>query len=124
MREFGHKRPLRAPSTGEVLDMIESPVAAITREALGGQFGSDKRRKLIVTLEAGDLIVVRPQGTRRPEKMSAVDVYRYMIRCKSNLIALTKARDKKARKAERLAAARIARADKRITESARKENGK
>ena len=121
MREFGHKRPVRGPE-GEIVDMIESPVAALTREALGGQFGSDKRRKLIVTLEAGDLIVIRPQGTRRAEKMSAVDVYRYMIRCKANLISLTKARERKERKSVRLAAARIARADKRIREQSRKEN--
>lgn len=119
MREFGHKRPVRDQATGDILDMIESPVGATTREALGGQFGSDKRRKLVVTLEAGDLIVIRPAGTRRAEKMSAVDVYRYMIRCKANLISLTKARERKSKKAERLAAERIARADKRLRNQAR-----
>lgn len=114
---------MREQGTGKIIDMIESPVCAITREGLNGAYGPDSGRKLIVTLEAGDLISIRPQGTRRAEKVSAFDVYRFAIRCKVNLITLEKARDRKAKKAERLASERVARADKRLRDQARKEQG-
>lgn len=110
MRSFGHKRPARLPD-GTVFEMVPSPVGAVTREKLGGQFGPDKKYRLVVTLEDGDLIVMRPEKTRRAEKMAAVDVYRYMLRCRANLEFLERARKAKARKAERLAARRIATAD-------------
>lgn len=114
MNTFGRKRPVRN-AAGEITGLIESPACAMTHGELDASFGApDRDRKLIVSLEAGDLIVMRPQGTRRPMKAAAIDVYRWMIRCEANRITLERARDKKSRKAQRLADARQKRAEARL----------
>lgn len=113
MRFFGHKRPIRAPDTGEIIGQMNSPVRAVTREKLGRQFGPDHNRRLMVTLEAGDLIVIRPEKTLRPEKMAAVDVYRYMLRCKANARHLEKARETKSAKRARRIKRQIDAADRK-----------
>jgi len=79
MRTFGHKRPVR-DQAGAVIAQVPSPVAAMTRDELGGQFGKDRRRRLAVTLADGDVIVMRPTGTRREVSATAQDIYRFMIR--------------------------------------------
>lgn len=71
-----------------------------TINALGGCFGADKSRRLVVTLEPGtdsrpDMIVMRPEGTRREHRMAVVDCYRLAIRAAANLSTLAKARDRK-----------------------------
>lgn len=113
MRNFGHKRPIRAED-GSIIEFKPSPVQAITLEALGGCFGSDSKHRLIVTLADADLIVLRPERTTRPVAVAAKDVYRFALMCKANLANLEKARAAKARKAERLAARRIAAAERRL----------
>jgi hypothetical protein len=46
--------------------------------------------------------------------VALIDVYRYALRCRVNRDTLERARARKARKADRLAALRIARAEKRL----------
>lgn len=70
-------------------------VARVTNGALGFNHGPDRGRALVVTLEAGDLIVFRPKGTRQRLALNAFDAYGYAVRC----AALAKARDKHAAKA-------------------------
>jgi hypothetical protein len=113
VRNFGHKRPVR-DELGRIVDFISSPVAAITLEKLGAAFGPDKKHRLIVTLAEGDLVILRPERTARPIAIAAKDVYRFALMCKANLANLEKARAAKARKAQRLANARIARAERRL----------
>lgn len=113
MRNFGHKRPVRDES-GAVVEYIPSPAAAITLETLGGAFGPDKAHRLIVSLDAGDLIILRPERTARPMAIAAKDVYRFALQCRANLANLQRARAAKARKAQRLAARRIAAAERRL----------
>jgi len=87
---------------------------------LDGTFGPDRNKRVIVVFIPGDgekipdVLELRPYKTRRAERIAVLDVYRYALRCRVNLAVLEKARKKKERKAERLAAARIARADKRL----------
>jgi hypothetical protein len=122
MKTFGHKRPVR-DDRGNITGQKESPVRAITIDELGGAFGADKRRRLIVELAAGDVITFRPSGTTRKRTITlrAVDAYRFAIQCRANLANLEKARAKKARKAERLAAARLASAERRLTARAKRD---
>lgn len=80
MRTFGHVRKVR-DTQGEVIETKPSPVRAVTLEELGGQFGSDKRKRLVVTLDIGDTITMRPSGTRRAVAGTATDIYRFLIRC-------------------------------------------
>jgi hypothetical protein len=113
VKNFGHKRPVR-DEAGKIVDFKSSPAQAITLEALGGAFGPDRKHRLIVTLAEGDLIILRPARTTRPISVAAKDVYRFALLCRANLANLEKARAAKARKAERLAAARVARAERRL----------
>jgi hypothetical protein len=74
-----------------------SCVARVTNGALGVSHGLDRGRALVVTLEAGDLIVFRPKGTRQRLALNAFDAYSYAVRC----AAMAKAREQCAAKAGR-----------------------
>lgn len=89
-------------------------VRRVTEAELGHSFGSDWKRRLVVTLAAGDIVSFRPHGTRREVSASAADLFRYVIRCEANKALLEKARAKKERRALRLAAERQKRAEKRL----------
>ncbi len=93
---------------------IEKPCRRLTRGALDGSYGSDRGRRLVASFVPGDLIEVRPQGTRRAEVISIYDVFRYALRMRANREHLTKARISKEKKALRLAAQRQIRAEKRL----------
>jgi len=82
---------------------------------LGGQFGSDKAKRLVVTLKDGDLIEFRPERTRRVVSMLAVDLFRFIIRSQTQAEQLAKARTKKAAIQTRRMAAKIRRADKQLS---------
>lgn len=92
---------------------LEKTVARITRGALDGFFGPDRGRRLVCAFEVGDLLTIRPAGTRRKETVSLLDVYRFAITRRVNCERLEKARSKKAGKAARLAELRITRAARR-----------
>lgn len=89
-------------------------VRRVTDGELGHTFGCDWDRRLVVTLAPGDVIVFRPHGTRREVSATAVDLYRYVIKCEANKAFLERARARKERKAERLAAERLKRAERRL----------
>lgn len=74
---------------------LDKPISRRTRSYLGGNYGLDRNRRLVATLEPGDLITLRPEGTRRSESVSLLDVYHFAIRCKTNRINLEKARKRK-----------------------------
>jgi len=113
MREFGNKRLVKDESTGES-SLKPSPVRAITRNGLSGSFGPDRDRRLVCSLDDGDLITLRPQGTQRPKSISVFDVYTMIHRVEAQRINLEKARAKKEKLATRRAAARQATAERRL----------
>jgi hypothetical protein len=119
MRKFDNKR-LTIKDGVEVL--VPSPVRAVTVGELGGAFGSDKHRKLILSCEAGDVVVIRPQGTQRPLSMTAVDIYRYMLRNEANKVVMEKARIRKQKLIDSRLSAKIARADRKLRDEARAES--
>ena len=99
--------------------MVSSPVKRVTREPLGGDFGPDRGKPVVVSFVPGgdgvpDTLVLRPKGSRRGEIIAVVDCYRYALRCRVGRSLLEKARDRKAKKATRLAQARQARAERRL----------
>lgn len=100
-----------------------TPFNHVTRRTIGslsGSYGPDRGKRIVVTLVPGngdsvpDVIELRPEGTRRLERMAIVDVYRAALRGRVNLELLTKARERKERKAAARERARIARADAKI----------
>lgn len=91
------------------------PARRVTEGGLTGNFGADRGRQLIVSLEAGDVIVLKPKGTRRPETIHAFDVYRMAVRARVNRDLLEKARESKERKKARRAARRIEYVDRKLS---------
>lgn len=94
-------------------------VRRLTIKELDGTFGPDRGKRIAFTYVPGnsylpDVIELRPQGTRRIERIAVLDVYRYAIRCRVGRELLEKARDRKAKKAIRLAAQRQERAERKL----------
>lgn len=114
MKTFAHFRPVRDES-GQIIGQKPAPCSRVTAAELGGNFGSDRRRRLVVTLLAGDLVSFRPERTRQVVTMLAVDLYRVALRAVANRISLEKARNRKVAVAARRMAARIRRADQRMS---------
>lgn len=63
---------------------LAKPCRRVTRGALDHRYGPDKGRLLVAELAPGDLLTLRPHGTRRPETVSLFDVYAWAIRCRVN----------------------------------------
>jgi len=95
---------------------LTKTVSRVTRGTLNFRYGPDRDKHLVISLRDGDLITLKPLRTSRPETISAFDLYNYLLRCRANREVLERAREKKARKAERLAAMRQKRAEKRLFE--------
>jgi len=77
---------------------LNKPVRRKTRITLGWGYGSDTGKPLIVTLESsseGDMLKVRPLGTRREEVVRIEDIYHWAIRSRCQRKVLEKARAKK-----------------------------
>ena len=121
MKTFSHTRPVRNEA-GEIINAKPAPCSRCTVAALGGNFGPDRRRRLVVTLKAGDIVEFRPERTRQTVTMLATDLYRVALRARASRVHLEKARTSKARKAEARAARRIKAADKRITREAKEQS--
>ena len=89
--------------------VVTAEVWRETRDTLPGHFCRDKNRKLIVGFRAGDLLVMRPKGTRQEVAVDLKDVYAWALRSRAMRSQLEKAREKKAaidaRRAERRQAA-------------------
>lgn len=118
MRKFSNQRLTKKDG---METLVPSPVRAITGGVLGGAFGPDRGRKLVLSCEAGDVVVLRPHGTQRPLSMTAVDLYRYMLRNEANKIVLEKARATKQRKIDQRLNSKIAREDAKLRREAKAE---
>ena len=87
-----------------------------TAATLDGSFGPDRHKRIILTIHPNGLLELRPERTRRSETIDIVDVYRFAMRCRVGRTQLEKARERKAKKAERLARQRQERAERRLFE--------
>ncbi len=114
MKTFGHLRHTRNAS-GEIIASKLSPARAKTIGELGGNYGPDRGRQLVVSLDAGDLVTVRPAGTTRSLSMLAVDLYALLLRYEAGRGHLAKARAAKEKRAVRLAQRRQEAAERRLT---------
>lgn len=91
---------------------LTKPVRRVANDELGGAYGSDKRRRLVVTIIPGnggtvqDIIQLKPEGRRETAAKSAllVDIWSYLLRCEANKSKMEKLRAKLAKKREKEAA--------------------
>ena len=84
-----------------VTQTVAHKVARVTKGVLNGHFCRDSGRRLVVSLLAGDVLELRPQGTRQAVTATLFDVYAWMLRSKADQIKMAKLRERKARLAER-----------------------
>lgn len=107
--------PVLDPVTQEpVTQVISSEVTRVTRNKLGGHFGRDKHRKLVIKLGAGDVLIMWPQGTRQKVSIEIVKVYAQALRYKALTTLAEKARARKAAKAAARANARMRYAESKL----------
>jgi len=90
---------------------LTKPVRRVTLETYG--YGK-QARKLVVTLERGDLISLREQGRRIKDTARIYDVFWWMQRSKAMKVQMEKLRERKAAKAARLAERRERAATRRL----------
>lgn len=85
---------------------LKKPVSRLTATHLDGSFGPDRNKRIVVSIIPGDgksipdLLELRPERTRRAERITVADVYRYAMRCRVNLTVLEKARARKIKRQE------------------------
>lgn len=100
---------------------IHREVWAATKDELGGHFGPDKHRRLVIGLANGDVLVMYPKGTRQRVSVLLKDVYAWALRSKAIKSQLEKARERKAKLAERRETRRREAAERRLSMAARKD---
>lgn len=66
----------RRNAKGEVLP----PTSRVTDQPYRGMMADARGRRLIVSLLTGDMISIRPQGTRRVEYGNLSDIYDRLLR--------------------------------------------
>lgn len=104
-----------------VTKTVASEVWRVTRNTLGHGFGPDSRRKLVVGLVNGDVLVLKPLKTRQVVQVELKAVYGWLLRNKALRLSLEKARNRKAKLAEvRERRSREAK-ERRFKESCRKQ---
>ena len=93
------------------------PVKRLSVEGLGANYGLDRNKQLVVTIQAGatgTLISLRPLRTRRALSILATDLYAHLMRCAANRNTLERARKRKEAKQRAREKAAIKRAEKRL----------
>ena len=126
MIEIGHKReravrvastvngkrklvPRLGPDGAPETKLVASEPVRVTRNGLDGHFCRDAGRKLVVKLCDGDLLELRPQGTRQAATASLADIYSWMLRSKAEAAKMAKLRERKAKLADQRVERRLRR---------------
>lgn len=88
---------------------LKKPVTRVSNTPLGGGFGCDKKRRIVITIIPGnggdvrDTFALKPERCRsgRTEYVAVEEVYRFAIQCRVNKAQLVRAREIKAKKADK-----------------------
>ena len=92
-----------------------TPLNKTVRRLTLDEYGYGRnRRKLVVALEKGDLIMLREHGCRTRHTALLWDIYWWMLRCEADKVRMEKLRERKARQAARLAERRQRTAERRL----------
>jgi len=105
-----------------VTKTVSSEVWRVTRNTLGYGYGPDSKRKLVVGLINGDVLVLKPLKTRQVVQVELKAVYGWLLRNKAVRLQLEKARARKESKAIQRAARRRADHERRASAKYRAEN--
>jgi hypothetical protein len=102
---------------------LTKPIVRKTATTLDGAFGPDRGKAVVVRLVPGDgkgipdLLELRPERTRRTERLAVADVYKYAMRCRVARELLEKARARKIKLEQRRESRRLDSAERRFRKS-------
>lgn len=96
----GKLRPVFGPDDKSLTKIVSDEVWRITRGTLSGRYGRDRDRKLVVGFVQGDLLALRPQGTRQQVEVDLMEVYQWVLHRKAMTAHMLKLRERKAAKAQ------------------------
>lgn len=99
--------------------VVNADVWRQTRNVLGGCYGRDKHRKLVVGLVAVDQLVLYPKGTRQDVRVNLKEVYAWALRSRALTAQLERARERKAKLKDARIRRSIAAADRRLRKAAK-----
>jgi len=116
MKTFDHRRPIRNKQGDKIGEHL-SPTFRVTTRVLGGTFGLDSTRRLVVGLEPDDMISFRPEGTRQRIIAKAHELYQSLLVSRALRLQLERARQRKAKLALVRAQRRQQAADRRFKRS-------
>jgi hypothetical protein len=109
---FSSRTPVAARVENKtIMTTLTKTVRRVTVEKYG--YGRNAR-KLVAAFERGDLITIREHRRRAEFSARICDVYWWMLRCQADKMRMEKLRERKTRKATRLAARRQLAAEKRL----------
>jgi hypothetical protein len=100
---------------GKIVGEKQAPTYRVTVDAIGTLGGRDRRRRLVVGLEAGDVISFRPEGTRQKITAKALNLYIEVLHWRANAAQLERARARKAVKQAQRVRRAIQRADRKLS---------
>lgn len=92
-----------------VTRLVANEPVRVTRNKLGGHFCRYKSRRLVVKFMDGDLLELRPKGTRQAVRAPLIDIYGWILRSTAMKERMTKLREIKAAKEQRRAERRLTR---------------
>lgn len=122
-KRVGKKLVQVKDSTGQPATRVANAIVRrVTRNELDGSFGRDRGRKLVVSMEAGDRLVLRPSGTRQAVDAPLADIYRWMVWRRAARMQLEKARERKAIRQRQRESRRLDAAERRLRKSAREQS--
>ena len=91
-------------------------IRRVTREEYGY---NHRKRKLVLIVEACDLVTVKEFKSRRTYSVRVWDLFVWRVRCEAEKAHMEKLRLKKQKRAERLARRRLDAADRRFRQRIR-----
>lgn len=103
-----------------VTKITASEVWRVTKNILGHGYGPDSKRKLVVGLINGDVLVLKPLKTRQAVQVELKAVYGWLLRNKAVRLQLEKARARKSKLVEVRARRGLRAADRRFRVQAMK----
>lgn len=106
---------------------LSKPITRRTQSTLDGCFGPDRGKAIVVRLVPGDgkkipdLLELRPERSRRVERVTVADCYAWALRCRVNREVLERARARKEARAAQRERRRLDAAERRLREAARRD---
>lgn len=108
---------------GNFIGTEPAVVERVSKNTLDGTHGSDKYKRLVVSLKPGDLVTLRVERSRSDRELSVTvfDLWSILVRRKADKLWALKMLERKAKKKASREARQVADADRRLRRQLKKE---